>query len=388
MRYSENCLAFFLWIALECLCFVKTWAFEPPTMLSAAAATRRCSGSVLLRCIETCSSRSCPPRQSFHTSCRLSASTSPSGDNKINQQKKDGAATSKTKKKRMPPATGKTFRADRVLSNRGWGSRSECFDILKQRRVFQKFGDGEAFPVLGPSEKISMNADIWIDNKIQVPLPPPLLRVYHKPKWVLSVMNDGKGRHNLSDLDFIDNMHPVGRLDYDTSGLLLFSSDGTLTQTLLHPSNGIQKEYVALVAGSVNEEELRQTLAEGVSTAMGAFPADLIEAKQIPSEQVKPLVEEIMKNLPPEYDLEKLEEKGYLFFRDAKELSEVRLVVEEGKHRMVRRILANSGFPVIGLKRERLGVIQLDDLKAGSYRELSKKELEWAESLRKRNPKK
>jgi 23S rRNA pseudouridine2605 synthase len=389
MKDSRGIIAFAHWIGIiQCLWCANVWAFQPAeTMFSVAATARRCSGSILLRYVETKSSTLLSSqRQSFHAACRLSASKSPSsGENQIQHTEE----SSKPRKKTKPAVNGKTYRADRVLSNRGWGSRSECFEILKARRVFQKFGgEGEAFPVLGPSEKISMDADIWIDNKIQVPRPPPLLRVYHKPKWVLSVMNDGKGRKNLSELDFIHNMHPVGRLDYDTSGLLLFSSDGKLTQTLLHPSNEIQKEYVALVAGSVDEEELRQTLAGGVSTSMGAFPADLIATRQIPSEQVQPLIDDIMKNLPPEYDLDKLEEKGYLFFKDAKELSEVRLVVEEGKHRMVRRILANSGFPVIGLKRERLGVIQLDDLKAGSYRELSEKELEWAESLRKQKTKK
>lgn len=396
MKYNsrEHIALLVLWIGIQCLCFATISAFEQASMFSVAAVSRRRCGSILLRYVETGTSCFVPQQHSFHAASRLSASTSPSDAggpvNKATKTLGDGSSSKlKTKKKKSTPSvTGKTFRADRVLANRGWGSRSECFEVLKQRRVIQKNAEGEIFPVLGPSEKISMDADIWIDNNIQVPMPPPLLRVYHKPKWVLSVMNDGKGRKNLSELDFIHSMHPVGRLDYDTSGLLLFSSDGTLTQTLLHPSNEIQKEYVALVPGAVNEEELRETLAQGVSTSMGAFPADLVEAKPIPSEQVKPLIEDILKNLPPEYDLDKLEEKGFLFFKNATELSEVRLVVEEGKHRMVRRILANSGFPVIGLKRERLGVIRLDDLAAGSYRELSTKELEWAEALRKRKPKK
>lgn len=291
--------------------------------------------------------------------------------------------SSTRKKKVKPQVKGKTYRADRVLSNRGWGSRSECFDILKQRRVVQKFGN-DSFPVLGPSDKISMDADIWIDNRIRVPLPPPLLCVYHKPKWVLSVMNDGKGRPNLGSLEFVTGMHPVGRLDYDTSGLILFSSDGTLTQKLLHPKSGIQKEYVALVAGAANEAELRTTLAEGVQTAMGTFPADLVHARPLPSEDVRSVTEDIIKNLPPEYDLEKLDEKGYLFFKNATELSEVRLVVEEGKHRMVRKILANSGHPVVGLKRERIGSIHLGDLPPGSHRTLDENELKWARALLRR----
>lgn len=313
---------------------------------------------------------------------------------------------SKKKKTKVPPAKGKNFRADRVLANRGWGTRSECFDLLKQRRVFQKIASSEdnnnmedniaedqdnslddMIRIQGPSEKIPMEADLWVDRKTQVPLPPPLLRIYHKPKWVLSVMNDAKGRPNIGNLDFIKKMHPVGRLDYDTSGLLLFSSDGKLTQTLLHPSHEIPKEYVALVVGSVEEADLRTTLANGVNTTMGVFPAELISTRPIPSDQAVKQVKTIIDNLPPEYDLDKLEERGYLDFRDAKDLTEVRLIVREGKHRMVRRILANSGFPVIGLKREKLGVIELKDLDEGSYRDLSAKEEQWAKALLKK-PKK
>jgi 23S rRNA pseudouridine2605 synthase len=196
-------------------------------------------------------------------------------------------------------------------------------------------------------------------------------------------MNDNKGRKHLGLLEesLISKMHPVGRLDYDTSGLILFSSEGTLTQMLLHPNNKVQKEYQALVVGNVDEEMLRVKLAQGVETSMGVFPADLVSVRSIPDDEVKPLIDHILRNLPPEYDLQQLDDKGYLFFKDAKELSEIRLTVEEGKHRMVRRILANSGYPVIGLKRLRLGKIQLDDLAEGESRDLTEEEESWASSL-------
>jgi 23S rRNA pseudouridine2605 synthase len=288
----------------------------------------------------------------------------------------------KTKKKQ-----GQVYRADRVLANRGWASRSECFELLKQKRVYQKVGS-EMIQVLGPSEKLPMGASLWVDGKVEVAKPPPLLRVYHKPKWVLSVMGDKEGRKNLENLDFISNMHPVGRLDYDSSGLLLFSSKGTLTQTLLHPTHEIEKEYVAIVTGTVDEASLRETLAKKVMTSLGAFPAKLVKAQPVPDDRVEPMIKDIIANLPPEYDISRLEEKGYLFFANATELSEVRLIVEEGKHRMVRRILANSGHPVISLKRERLGVIRLDNLEAGGYRDLTPKEEQWAQALLKPKKKK
>ena len=355
---------------------------QPPMF---SLGTRRCGHFAIHRCAAENSALIVNFR-SFHTSWYLLSakvdqeSSMPLNATNIAESGNNIRPAGPIKKKVKPQVKGKTYRADRVLSNRGWGSRSECFEILKQRRVVQKFGN-DTFPVLGPSDKISMEADIWIDNKIQVPLPPPLLCVYHKPKWVLSVMNDSKGRPNLGSLDFVNGMHPVGRLDYDTSGLILFSSDGSLTQKLLHPKSGIQKEYVALVAGSANEAELREKLADGVKTAMGTFPADLVHAKSIPADEIQGMTEQIIKNLPPEYDLDRLEEKGYLFFKNTSELSEVRLVVEEGKHRMVRKILANSGLPVVGLKRERIGLIHLGDLPPGNHRPLNQHELQWAKSL-------
>eukprot|EP00533_Pseudo-nitzschia_delicatissima_P006893 CAMPEP_0116089564 /NCGR_PEP_ID=MMETSP0327-20121206/6491_1 /TAXON_ID=44447 /ORGANISM="Pseudo-nitzschia delicatissima, Strain B596" /LENGTH=378 /DNA_ID=CAMNT_0003580761 /DNA_START=13 /DNA_END=1147 /DNA_ORIENTATION=- len=268
----------------------------------------------------------------------------------------------KVSKKKANKKDKSLFRADRVLSNRGWGSRSECFDLLKKKRVFQEI-DSEMQCISGPKQKIPMDAALFVDGKKEVPKPPPLLRVFHKPKWMLSVMNDSKGRSNLSDLDekLISMMHPVGRLDYDSSGLLLFSSDGKLTQKLLHPSNEVEKEYVALVVGKVDEDTLREKLAGGVQTSDGTFPATLLDTKFVPDNEVKPIIHDIIDNLPEEYDLEQLEKNGHLHFKNATEMSEVRLVVEEGKHRMVRRILANSGYPVIGLKRHRLGPIELDE---------------------------
>jgi 23S rRNA pseudouridine2605 synthase len=389
MISSRQCLSFSLRYGVTRL------SVPPPQNLTRLHTTTARASHVV-------SSRPSGSYISFPSSWALSAVADPSSNNSFSSTAAASASPANKTKYVDQKKSGsklKTYRADRVLSNRGWASRADCFQILKQKRVFMKIqqstrSEGDTnnekdttttmIRIMGPSEQIPMDASLWVDGTTEVGAPSPLLRVYHKPKWVLSVMGDPQGRPNLESLDMVHQntqLHPVGRLDYDTSGLLLFSSEGPLTQALLHPTHGIQKEYVAVVVGQVDEEDLRQKLQQGVTTSMGAFPAKVVEACSIDKEDVPRIIADILNNLPPEYDVTKLEEKGYLFFKDATNLSQVRLVVEEGKHRMVRRILANSGHAVVSLKRERLGVIQLGDLKEGQHRELTDEEETWARNL-------
>jgi pseudouridine synthase len=118
----------------------------------------------------------------------------------------------------------------------------------------------------------------------------------------------------------------VGRLDLDTSGLLLLSSEGDLTHLILHPDSGIEKEYEAVVQGFPVEDSLRQVLQAGVPSKS---PHD-----------------------PRNYSGEVLSVQS----------NKVRLVVTEGRHRMVRRMLANAGFPVLELHRSRIGGLELTSL--------------------------
>lgn len=269
------------------------------------------------------------------------------------------------------------YRADRVLANRSGKSRTECHQLLKQKRVFQLI-DGQPTIVQGPSDRLTMKAPIMIDKKL-VPLPPPLLMVYHKPKWILSVRSDPQERPCVKDV--LPNLHPVGRLDYDTSGLLLFSSSGALTQTLLHPKHEIEKEYQAVVTGTVLETELRQQLAEGVDTSHGTHTAQLLQVVHWEPSSIRPYLQDIRANLPSQYNQTNLELRGYLKVFDATALSTLRLTVAEGKYRMVRKLLANCGHPVVSLERVRLGMITLGPLMEGQVRELTSDEEKWAESL-------
>lgn len=185
-------------------------------------------------------------------------------------------------------------------------------------------------------------------------------------------------------------MHPVGRLDYDTTGLLLFSSSGPLTQALLHPKHAIEKEYIATVAGVVQEEELRATLQKGVTTGEGVHTAQLLSVTVMPEPDVASYLQSIQSEFPTSYNKTDLKIRGYLDVFDASALSIVALTVAEGKHRMVRRMLANVGHPVVSLHRVRIGAIRLDDgedngntaLLPGKSRSLTADELKWAQRQR------
>lgn len=220
-------------------------------------------------------------------------------------------------------------------------------------------------------------------------------------QWVLSVRRDPLGRPCLDDVllgatgdsstkpDATPPLHPVGRLDYDTTGLLLFSSIGRLTQALLHPKHSIEKEYVAVVTGVVNEEEMRTVLAAGVTTGAGVHTAQLVSAvpNNPPSEEVASFLANTKAGLPTDYNVTDLKLRGYLDIFDATSLSTVTLRVSEGKYRMVRRMLANIGHPVVTLHRARLGEITLGDLPVGQTRSLTATEMKWAQNQLKQGAK-
>ena len=113
---------------------------------------------------------------------------------------------------------------------------------------------------------------------------PPLLILYNKPFGIITSIGDPYGRPNLESVykanTNLTGFHPVGRLDRDTSGLLLFSKDGQLTQHLLNPSSGIMRVYEAYVLGKVDNSQLSARLTEGVTTTEGTFPATLLHSEQ------------------------------------------------------------------------------------------------------------
>ena len=243
------------------------------------------------------------------------------------------------------PLADSLVRLDKLLSERGAGSRKDVDKLIRKGLVTL---NGE---VVGKSDgklKVPFSSCPIVDGYEYAP--PPLLVAYYKPLGVVSSMRDDRGRADLATvlpLEWQSSMHPVGRLDADTTGLLLFSRDGDLTHRLLHPRFVVEREYLAEVEHPIDAAALGAQLAEGIETI----------------EEGESLV----------VQAQLLEVTGQT----------VRLVVTEGKYRMVRRVLANAGHPVVALHRVRYGEVRLDalELEEGDAVAIEGDALEWATSL-------
>lgn len=169
-------------------------------------------------------------------------------------------------------------------------------------------------------------------------------RVYillNKPRGVLTTLDDPFGRKTVMSLvDQSIRVYPVGRLDFDTEGLLLLTNDGELTFKLTHPGKEVEKEYYAQILGHLNSDKLKQ-LRRGVD--IGGY----ITAPAI---------------------IEESESEG--------ELTTYKVIIKEGKKRQIRKMFEAVGFTVLYLKRERIGNLSLGDLETGQWRYLSPSELE------------
>ncbi|KAL3793542.1 hypothetical protein HJC23_007282 [Cyclotella cryptica] len=332
--------------------------------------------------IDTAKSTSSLPEQrnslaktrSYQTVLKGTASVQDQSSENNNQQSK---SKSKSRKQRRKSAKKVTLqRIDKVLADRGLGTRSQTFELAKSQRI--TMADRPDAPheertrIRGPSEKVPSDAVLFLDGRV-LPGPTPLLLVYHKPKYMLSVMEDDKKFQDQQRRHLGQVLEPR-YVDYDTTGLILFSADGKLTQRLLHPRRGVEKEYVATVKGQVNEDDLRAKLEEGVETTEGIHRATLVEvmSSKGPSEKREDPHLTSIENQEDEMDDSEDYDGPY---------SDVRLIVSEGKYRMVRRMLHNCGHSVVELRRERHGVVRLDDLKEGEFRKATDEELEWARSL-------
>src|SRR5699024_11093581 len=171
----------------------------------------------------------------------------------------------------------------------------------------------------------------------------PVYYMFYKPRGVITAVEDDKGRAVVTDYftDVTQRIYPVGRLDYDTSGLLLLTNDGQFAQRLTHPKHEVEKTYVAKVKGLADSKKL--------------YPL------------TKGLRYEKVNYAPARYEI--------LSTNQSNGTSIVKLMIHEGKNHQVKNMFKAVDLPVMKLKREGYGDLTLGNLRPGQYRPLTNKEV-------------
>lgn len=222
-------------------------------------------------------------------------------------------------------------RLQRALARAGHGSRRSSEELIAAGRVTV---NGRV-ATLG--DKVDTSRDTVSVDGATLNLDPSMrYYAFHKPVGVVTTMADPQGREDLQGFLPVDGprVFPVGRLDRDSEGLLLLTNDGELANRLLHPSFGVEKEYLAEVEGTPTDRKLARA-RRGVELEDG--PARAVAARAVASSGGR---------------------------------GAVRIVMAEGRKREVRRLLAAVGLPVTRLIRLRVGPVALGGLAPGALREL------------------
>lgn len=227
-------------------------------------------------------------------------------------------------------------RLQKVIAQSGYCSRRKAEELIKNSKVKV---NGKIITELGT--KVNSSDQIFIDNKL-LSQEEKLYFLLNKPRGVISSSNDEKNRKTVVDIIETDKrIYPIGRLDYDTTGILLLTNDGDFANEMMHPSNEIDKVYIAKVNGILKGKEINQ-LKYGV----------VVDGK---------------KTSPAKVKLRKIDKKNNTCI--------VELIIHEGRNHQVKKMIEAVGFEVLKLKREKFGFLTLKGLNSGEYRSLSRKEI-------------
>ncbi|MFD9474697.1 pseudouridine synthase [Streptomyces goshikiensis] len=237
--------------------------------------------------------------------------------------------------KTFPGAEEEGERLQKVLARAGMGSRRACEELIEQARVEV---NGEI--VLEQGKRVQPKDEIKVDG-LTVATQSYLFFALNKPAGVVSTMEDPDGRQCLGD--YVTNretrLFHVGRLDTETEGIILLTNHGELAHRLTHPKYGVKKTYVAAITGPL-PREIGKRLKDGIELEDGYARADHFR-----------VVDQVGKN--------------YL----------VEVTLHEGRKHIVRRMMAEAGFPVEKLVRTSFGPIELGDQKSGWLRRLTNTEV-------------
>ena len=231
------------------------------------------------------------------------------------------------------------MRLQKYMAMCGVAARRKCEEIIASGRVSV---NGQIITEMGT--QVEETDIVLVDGQRITPEEEKRYVLYHKPAGEVTTVSDEKGRETVMDRfrDFPVRLYPVGRLDYDSEGLLLLTNDGELAQRLTHPSCEVDKVYLARVTGNPSNEAIDR-LRRGVFM---------------------------------EGDERRTYPAAVRVVRDESLFSDVVVTIHEGRNRQVRRMFDAVGHKVLLLRRVRFGPLELGSLRRGEWRELTAQEIE------------
>ncbi len=236
-------------------------------------------------------------------------------------------------------------RLQKVIASYGYASRRKAEDLIRHGKVLV---NGKVITELGT--KVEANDIISIDGVIINKDVKHEYYLLNKPRQVISSVEDKLGRITVRDLINTEaRIYPVGRLDYDTTGLIILTNDGDFANMLMHPSYEIEKTYVAKINKILDKDDINK-LKKGI----------VIDNRKIDIKRFKVRKKDVEKNT-----------------------SIVELTIVEGRNHIVKKIFESMRIDVIKLSRVSYAFLTLDGLKSGEYRKLSIKEIKKLYALKK-----
>ena len=234
------------------------------------------------------------------------------------------------------------MRINKYIANAGIASRRKADELIKAGKVKV---NGKVMSQ--PGYDVADRDEVLVEGK---PVQSTENKVYYamnKPLGVITSVNDDRGRMTVVDImsDVEERVFPVGRLDYNTSGLLLLTNDGDFANRIMHPGHRMDKTYRVRVAGNISKMKI-SVLRAGVR--LGKF-----------------------KTAPARVDVITWNRHSMI----------LEVTIHEGKNRQIRRMFEAVGYPVQELERISIGNMKLGHLKPGQYRKLSRRELEYFSNL-------
>ncbi|MBO5120111.1 MAG: rRNA pseudouridine synthase [Bacilli bacterium] len=227
-------------------------------------------------------------------------------------------------------------RLQKVIAQAGIASRRKAEELITEGKVKV---NGIVVTELGT--KVSDKDRIEVNNEI-IEKEKKEYYLLNKPRGVVTTTQDDKNRKTVVDLiPTSARIYPVGRLDYDTTGVLLLTNDGDFANILMHPTSNVDKVYMAKLEGIIKGEQINQ-LKDGVE-----LDGEIVKPSRVKLKKVDPKSNSCM----------------------------VQITIHEGKNHQVKRMFEAVGFPVAKLKREKEAFFDLKDLQSGEFRKLTPKEV-------------